>query len=1003
MKQQVIYTFIGSLFLNFTALASSSSNYLQEHYERIPQLIQATQPGNVSTINPSSNQQKEDRDPSQLRLNFLTYSDFPDELGFHCLTFMQEEELLALRGVNKAYQELIKRYLDARAFRLRLEPEAMFDYMKDVMKYPPVYRWVMKGATGLYYKDKFLEEDIRQARKYLRKVSQYSTTHPWEKVEASEELMRKVKLIFEKVHLHYLNQELEDNSQNLLIKCRHAEVLYFHSALTEQNLKEYYQKEALFRVENILSTFNNHLTPSASPQELLKLINASTSLNERTIGYQAIFLKGLLCELSKDEKKQKLSEILYKALAEEKTIEPDLKKWAVKSQTQLGLLYRYARGVTQDYTEALKWFNKAATEEDPLAQKELGEMYYTSQGTAKKEFEAWELFEKAASNGYRDGAMFTTLSLIYENGIKKGRKDKRLAPDLFKSKLYLQRALDEGYGPAFSSSVKKPHLNQNYNRAIQLAEKAIRKGYADKEMLDILVSMYEKNQVVRQKFDNSIPIIKFIAEQWYRKAAGQGDALAQYNLGSIYLNRKGIPKEEISRAEEFASFWWRKAAESGYAVAQYKLGWMYDNRKGIPEAEKEQADELAVSWWRKAAGQREAIAQNYLGWMYDNRKGIPEAEKEQADELAVIWYRKAADQGYVHAQYNLGRMYVNRKGIPAEEIERADEIAVAWYRKAAEQGYVHAQYKLGWMYDNRIGIPAEEIERADELAVAWYRKAAEQGYAVAQVNLGFMYFHGQGVNQDYTEASEWFNKAKDQNQPLAFYLLGYMHHKGLGIAFNPDQSQEYFQKNYKLFTETEEHQRSYAQATLGNMFRYGYGVEQNFQKAIEWYQKAVDQNNYYYANAMLGRMYKKGEGIPQDLSKAFALIHKAAEEKNSEGLYNLALMYRDGEGIGQDDQKAVEFLQLAAQRKLGPAMYTLGWMYQEGRGINQDSEQAHYWMQEGEKRDYADALYSIGRMYEYGLTVEQDLAKAIEWYKKAADLHYDPARAKLKQLTQSDS
>ena len=49
--------------------------------------------------------------------------------------------------------------------------------------------------------------------------------------------------------------------------------------------------------------------------------------------------------------------------------------------------------------------------------------------------------------------------------------------------------------------------------------------------------------------------------------------------------------------------WYRKAAEQGNALAQSNLGWMYHHGKGVPEDHKE-----SVKWYRKAE-QGNALAQ----------------------------------------------------------------------------------------------------------------------------------------------------------------------------------------------------------------------------------------------------------------------------------------------------------------------------------------------------------------------------------------------------------
>ncbi|MBQ7249238.1 MAG: sel1 repeat family protein, partial [Deltaproteobacteria bacterium] len=56
------------------------------------------------------------------------------------------------------------------------------------------------------------------------------------------------------------------------------------------------------------------------------------------------------------------------------------------------------------------------------------------------------------------------------------------------------------------------------------------------------------------------------AVEWYRKAAEQGMAVAQYNLGLMYDHGRGVPKDEGQAME-----WYRKAAEQGHAEAQQAL------------------------------------------------------------------------------------------------------------------------------------------------------------------------------------------------------------------------------------------------------------------------------------------------------------------------------------------------------------------------------------------------------------------------------------------------
>jgi hypothetical protein len=66
--------------------------------------------------------------------------------------------------------------------------------------------------------------------------------------------------------------------------------------------------------------------------------------------------------------------------------------------------------------------------------------------------------------------------------------------------------------------------------------------------------------------------------KWYRKAADQGIALAQFNLGVKYYKGEGVPQDDTEAVK-----WYRKAAEQGYAKAQFNLGGAYGLGKGVPE------------------------------------------------------------------------------------------------------------------------------------------------------------------------------------------------------------------------------------------------------------------------------------------------------------------------------------------------------------------------------------------------------------------------------------
>jgi TPR repeat protein len=293
----------------------------------------------------------------------------------------------------------------------------------------------------------------------------------------------------------------------------------------------------------------------------------------------------------------------------------------------------------------------------------------------------------------------------------------------------------------------------------------------------------------------------------YSKAADQGYAAAQVNLGNMYRDGRGVPQDYAAAVN-----WYRKAADQGYAAAQSNLGRIYRDGRGVP---KDYA--AAVSWYRKAADQGYAYAQNDLGNMYSKGQGVP-----QDYAAAVSWYRRAADQGYAYAQSNLGNMYRDGRGVPQDYAA-----AVSWYRKAGDQGHARAQDNLGIMYHEGKGVLQNYAA-----AVSWFRKAADQGYASAQSNLGYMYHEGKGVPQDYAAAVSWYRKAADQGHAWAQDNLGNMYHQGKGVLQNYAAAVSWFRK-------AADHGYASAQRNLGIMYANGQGVPQDYISAHTWLNLAA--------------------------------------------------------------------------------------------------------------------------------------------------------------------
>ena len=71
----------------------------------------------------------------------------------------------------------------------------------------------------------------------------------------------------------------------------------------------------------------------------------------------------------------------------------------VRAQAILGLMYKFGKGVTQDYKQAVKWYRKAAEQGVVKAQFNLGNMYNDGKGVTQDYKQAEKWYRKAAEQG----------------------------------------------------------------------------------------------------------------------------------------------------------------------------------------------------------------------------------------------------------------------------------------------------------------------------------------------------------------------------------------------------------------------------------------------------------------------------------------------------------------------------------------------------------------------------------------------------------------------------
>lgn len=149
---------------------------------------------------------------------------------------------------------------------------------------------------------------------------------------------------------------------------------------------------------------------------------------------------------------------------------------------------------------------------------------------------------------------------------------------------------------------------------------------------------------------------------------------------------------------------WQPLAEQGQAIAQYQLGLLYANGKGVTKD-----DAKARQWYEKAAIQGHTEAQVNLGVLLMYARG-----GQQDYKMAVYYLRLAANQGNDLAQRRLGQMYERGEGVQQDYVK-----AYMWYSLGSANG-VEAGARLREALAKKMD--PDQIAEAQKLAREWKPK-----------------------------------------------------------------------------------------------------------------------------------------------------------------------------------------------------------------------------------------------------------------------------------------
>ena len=224
-----------------------------------------------------------------------------------------------------------------------------------------------------------------------------------------------------------------------------------------------------------------------------------------------------------------------------------------------------------------------------------------------------------------------------------------------------------------------------------------------------------------------------------------------------------------------------------------------------------------------------------------------------ADDEHLSVLKAQALKGDAVAQFVLGKKYHLGLGV-----KKNYNKSTQWFRKAAIQGHPRAQYYLGEINEKGLGGSVN-----NKKAIKWYRKSANQDDAQAQYCLGR--FYERGVDESKVYASTY--QGASFRAPGAFVDAEF---------FEGEESRKNLESEYVKSPFSDPYDD---QETKAGQYRRGFILEQNYNEAVIWYQKAANQG-HTQAQINLGVLCAKGMGTEQDSITAymwFTIAHSVSE------------------------------------------------------------------------------------------------------------------------------
>ncbi|MBR2909250.1 MAG: sel1 repeat family protein [Clostridia bacterium] len=397
----------------------------------------------------------------------------------------------------------------------------------------------------------------------------------------------------------------------------------------------------------------------------------------------------------------------------------------------------------------------------------------------------------------------------------------------------------------------------------------------------------------------------------------------------------------------------------------------------------------AFEYFTKAAGGNHSPSMYKLGMMYCRGEAV-----ERDFSKALEWFKKAIkNDGDVDSVFSIATLYSNGWGVPQDKRKAFD-----LYMQAAFSDHPEAQAVLGVLYMS--GVPG--IEASPEKAFQWSKTALNNGHKSGALLVGKLYLTGFGGEKDVEKGISYIKMAADNDDALACYELGNLYRKGEHLPQNYDEAFKYISKSAEQGNES-------GILLYVQMLLLGQGCEKDIDKGLDMLEKYVKKTKSKDATLALANNYLYIKGVPSNPKRAVQLLKPLLNDEDPSVVFNAQFFLGgmvskfDIVECGLTYKEIFEYLELCeknidAFNKNDKALVysALYQMYQNGKYLKADDTKAVYYMACAVENEHYDLSITMAESFLYGkMGLDKDAKKGFKCLKEVEKIDMSPRLAEL--------